>query len=142
MASIAVVVVAAGLLAAVLILRPWGAAPATAPIPTTSASPTAVGVDEHTLADLSQRLTSSDPATLAEAIGLDPADVPDDVQTVFPTLQIAFEFRGATQSGAAWIVPATVTQDDGSVTTWLVTVADSPEGLIFIDSAPTQEGTQ
>lgn len=134
--SAAVVIVAAGLVIALLILKPWSIAPTATPTPTPSASAAVLAVNDETLVDLSQRLTSSDPATLAAAVGLDPGDVPAAVYKDFPTLQITFDSTGAEQNGNAWTVPATVTQADGAVTAWSVTIAETENGLVFVDSAP------
>jgi hypothetical protein len=93
-------------------------------------------VSEPTLADLATRLTSDDPAILAAALGLEPGLVPPEVQAGFPTLQIVFDSAAAQHSAEdIWVVPATVTQQDGTANAWSVTVLDTPAGLVFVDSA-------
>lgn len=142
LASIAAVIVAAGVLAVVFVLKPWDITPAAAPTPTSSATAIPLAVNEETLLDLSQRLTSSDQATLAEAVGLDPADVPPAVFSEFPSLKIMFDSAGALPNGNAWSVPATVTQADGTVTAWSIIIAETKDGLVFVDSVPANGGVQ
>lgn len=135
--SITVAVVIAAIIAAVIILKPWSAPaePAAAP-PAATQTAAPVGVSEPTLNDLAARLTSDDPEVLAAALGLEPSLVPPEVQAGFPTLQIVFDSAAAQPTAEnIWVVPATVTNPDGTTSAWSITLLDTPDGLVFVDSA-------
>lgn len=111
---------------------------ATAPSTTPTGAPTNAPMTAE-LVTLETGLASSDPAKLAEALGLDTPQLTPEIIAGFGTSDLAFESAESTLVGdRVWDIPVTITGIDGVSTSWLATVVDTGQALILADTRVAQ----
>lgn len=94
--------------------------------------------DTASIEKLNSKLLSGDESAVAEALALEPEDIPPGVVEGFAGLEVEYRAGEAQPFDGGWAIPALVTQPDGSVTEWMVTVVEGDDGYVFLDSAPVE----